>query len=153
MRYPLSVFLLFMVFSTEASMQSNYEKGHAFAESEKLQLQKALAETKPSQVPGFKTETPPESHLDQHGNFEDALRGALSQNEAAKQVMDNAKMRPRVVIDPKTDPLFKAGSERSPEDILNIPGEPEALKVEGPTEKNVKKEERPFVMNVLNIGM
>ncbi len=139
MRYILGVFALFMVFSMEASMQSSYEKGRAFADSAKPQVQKALAETNPSQVPGFKTETPPESNLDQSGNFEEALRGSLGQNEAAKQVIDSAKIRPRIVIDPKTEPLFQAASEKSPEAIFNIPSEPEAAKAQGSVEKKCEE--------------
>ncbi len=131
----LGVVILGMAFSALASMQSSYEEGRSFAESEQKQVQKVLSEAKPTQVPGFKTETPPETNLDKGGNFEEATRSSLTRNEAGKQVIESAGIRPRIVIDPKTHPLFQTADAQAPEAMLNIPSEAEAAQAEGPLEK------------------
>ncbi len=135
----LGVVILGMAFSALASMQSSYEQGRVFAESGQKQVQRALSEAKPTQVPGFQTETPPETNLDKGGHFEEAIRSSLTRNEAGKQVIESAKIRPRIVIDPKTHPLFQTADVQSPEAMLNIPSEPEAAQSEGPVEKTCEE--------------
>jgi len=116
------------------TMESAYEEGRNFANS----VHKDVT-VKATEVPGSQTATPKEAALAANGNLSGAAQSALADNEAGKTVISTAQIRERFVLDPKTDPLFKALEGRTAEEVLNIKDEPTGV-VEGGVVKKTCEE-------------
>jgi type-F conjugative transfer system mating-pair stabilization protein TraN len=63
----------------------------------------------------------------------------LNNNEAGQAIISSSETRERFVIDPKTDPLFKAFDQQTPEHILNITDEPEGIAEDGVIKKTCEE--------------
>ncbi len=131
--------LMLMAFSLSASMDAGYQAGRNFAIAAQPQVQRALAEAKPSDVPGFETDHPPQADLDPSGNFEGAIAQELTQNEAAIMLKESAAKRPRFTIDPKTEPLFQHADPESAQGQLNIDPSAKQASPEGSLERTCEE--------------
>jgi hypothetical protein len=119
-----------------ADMKSSYEAGESFAGSLKDLPKESISEIKMTEVPGFKTEMPPQSHVNKNGNFEEAIHQSMNDSEAGKNIIENAKNRQRFEIDPQTDPLFKVYDKESAEEMLAIKNNPEKIEEQGTDQQN-----------------
>ena len=103
--------MLFMVliFVIPRLFADNMTDGHAlganYASGQLGAVQGKAQTTATSDIPGFKTATPPEASLD-NGSIGDAAMKAAQSNEAATYISEHSSKRQSFKIDPNTDPMM-----------------------------------------------
>ena len=76
--------------------------------------------TNPSQVPGYKTDSPPETAYFEHNALGKANSTVFTTHKLANDVRKIAEDRPYFRIDPETDPIMKNATEvvQNPEKVI-----------------------------------
>lgn len=117
------VLLLFCNNLWAEEMEKAQEEARRLVNSLQGDVVKAASSANLNNVPGFQGSNPPEANLyDQHadGNLSEKAAQKLAGDNAGQAIINSAQTRKRFVIDPKTDPLFKAIDGYVIDDSLNI---------------------------------
>ncbi len=134
------VFILFLITgSVYASMESSHQAGQGFAESLKNQASQELKHIDKNQIPGFKTDNPPETALSNGADIDSAMNTELGKSEAGQFLTESSKHHPKYKLDVSSDPLFNGLQGQSAEEKLNIANEPEGVEKEGFIEKTCQE--------------
>lgn len=99
-----------------SEMADRHRAGSAAANMLLAGVKSAATNTAGLEVPGFKTDNPPEATLG-NGSIEAATTAAVQQNEAALTIADHSRKRQKYVIDPNADPLV-VNADRAVSDPL-----------------------------------
>ncbi len=109
--------------SLSANMTDAHALGASFANGQLGVVQGRAQSTSTSDIPGFKTATPPEASLD-NGSIGNATIAAGHNNQAATYISEHSSKRQLFKIDPNTDPMFVnanqavANPEKTMEEIV-----------------------------------
>lgn len=113
--------ILSIMMGQSIAMEKSFKTGESEASKRLEQMQTDIMKVNPSQVPGFKTATPPQSSLTAD-TMEEAVAHEVSQNKAAQFVKESSDKRPTFKIDGDKDPLFISANKvaNNPEGTLGV---------------------------------
>ena len=86
---------------------------HNTLESRKLEIQGLAKSTDPKSIPGFVTDKPPETSLNEVHALEGAAERAFVNNKIAKDLKEISETRKYFVLDADKDPIFVNSKEAS----------------------------------------
>jgi hypothetical protein len=102
-------------------MSSSHALGQQLAQGLQGSIQGTARGTSASIVPGYVTDKPPQTSLND-GNLEAAAKAEQSRSEVGRFLKSVSETRQKFVLDPDTDPLLKNGEAvlRDPHTILDV---------------------------------
>ena len=104
------LFSLLMIFPSFASQKEAHQEAQSIGQKSNDEIKKLAQSMDLSNIPGYKTDSPPETQLN-HLSMDDEALSVSQKDEVGKHMTAQAQERLRFTFHPEKDPLFVAANK------------------------------------------